>query len=34
VVNDKEPITGGEKGRRDISFLIDLVKMGAENRKA
>ncbi len=34
VVNNKEPITGGEKGRRDISFLIDLVKMGAANRKA
>lgn len=29
VVHDKQPITGGEKGRRDIAFLIDLVKMGA-----
>ncbi len=26
IVEDKEPITGGEKGRRDIAFLIDLVK--------
>jgi len=29
VVNDKEPITNGEKGRRDIAFLIDLVKAAA-----
>ena len=29
VVNDKEPITNGEKGRRDIAFIIDLVKAAA-----
>lgn len=26
VNEDKEPITNGEKGRRDIAFLIDIVK--------
>jgi predicted dehydrogenase len=31
VANDKEPITNGEKGRRDIAFLIDLVKAAAPN---
>ena len=30
IVNDKEPITSGEKGRRDVAFLIDLVKTGAK----
>jgi predicted dehydrogenase len=26
ITQDKEPITNGEKGRRDIAFLIDLIK--------
>ncbi len=26
ITENKEPITSGEKGRRDIAFLIDLVK--------
>jgi predicted dehydrogenase len=26
IVNNKEPITNGEKGRRDIAFLINLFK--------
>jgi predicted dehydrogenase len=28
VVNDREPITNGEKGRRDIEFLINLIHAG------
>ncbi len=32
IVNDKEPITSGQKGRRDIAFLIDRLKAGAKNR--
>ncbi|HMD90445.1 MAG TPA: hypothetical protein VKF38_14890 [Anaerolineaceae bacterium] len=30
IINDKEPITNGEKGRRDIAFLIGLLKMGTK----
>ncbi len=26
ITQDKEPITNGEKGRRDIAFMIDLIK--------
>jgi predicted dehydrogenase len=32
VIHDKEPITNGEKGRRDVAFLINLLKSGAKNR--
>jgi predicted dehydrogenase len=34
IVNGEEPITNGEKGRRDIAFLIDLLKMGAKTLKS
>jgi predicted dehydrogenase len=26
ITQDKEPITSGDKGRRDIAFLLDLIK--------
>lgn len=34
VVHDREPITSGEKGRRDVAFLIDLLKTAIQPRKS
>ena len=29
VIEDREPITNGEEGKRDIEFLIDLIKIAS-----